>query len=245
MLTTTAITEIRARLQELTADFWTSTEVLNAINEGLRRFSSQEKWEWLFTEVTNVSVTASQDTIDLVAGVSAARHFNLGLTFAGDSMVYIPRRVSAAEGFRLRQRYVSDSAYPTAFYITKATTTTGVTTTTIRLVPVLTRAATAIYQYIRDPAVATGAAEHMDIPDEYAMAVVAYATGTLWLKELRDSRKADEQFALFWQIVDDAKRESRKLSVDSGVAWGSNQPQGFVPSETDEAYRLLGGRVLG
>ena len=344
MNVTTAVLEIRARLQELVADFWTSVEVYNALNEACRRFSAQEKWPWLYTVGSDLLV-AGATKLDLPAGVSFERVFALGLTFADDSRIRTPRRVSPVEGFRLRQQFYTAASEPLVYYIvsesgtgnelqtlanagdtagtftltysgqttavisraaTAATiqaalvalsnigaddvtcyggplgtatvfirfrgalgaadvaaltlggTTTSLTAATssaggantgeyvtnVRFLPTLTRDATVEYLYIRDSRNLTTDTDVLDVPEEYAMGAVAYATGLLWLKELRDSRKADEQFGLYAQVVDDAKRESRKLSPDRGLAWGRNEPEMGSISGDDYTYQHFTG-LLG
>lgn len=327
MDTGTAKEEIRARLQELSADFWTAAEVLRAINEGVNRFSQEERWPWLYTLTEGVPLAAEEDTLELETGVAFERHFDLMLLFADDTRPRMPRRVSPMEGYQLRQRFYNPVTEPIAYYLVSqsrsgqdevqtlvnAGTTVGTFTITfdgqttaviargasaatieaelkalsnvgpadvkvtggplgtdtisirfqrnlgaanvpqitlggttanltvntlvagatpsaeyvptIRLIPALTRAATFEYQYIRDPATAVVDADVLDIPDEYAMGVVAYATGHLFLKELQWSQKADEQFALYRKSVDDAKRQLRRLPFDKDFAWGRNEPE--------------------
>lgn len=346
MLASTAIEEIRARIGELSPDFWTSAEVFRALNEGAKRFAVQEKWPWLFTRVTNGALAANTDDFVLPAGVDFSRFFSLQVFFSGDDRPRTPRKVGIAEGIKLQESYYIDQAEPVAYFIAASVggdadiqtlefndigagdtftlthnatatgsvtysadmandiqsaleglaafepgnlsvtktdlntyvvtfdtvlgavsaltitspvgfTPTGVTSTqngaaygsyvhTCTFVPALTRAATIKYTYIRTPSVVSATTSVLDVPEQYAMGVVAYATGLLWLKELKDSRKADEQFALYGSVVDDAKRESRKLASDSGLAWGRNEPENVYRSESDYASRLaLGGGALG
>lgn len=231
MLLGTAKEEVRARLQELTADFWTDNEVLRALNEGVNRFSQEEKWPWLYSVVTGVNLPANTPTLALQEGVAFERHFNLIITFAGDSRPRIPRRVGPAEGYQLRTRYYVSQAEPIAYYIVSQADADSDAefVPTVRFVPPLSRAATVEYQYIRDPVEPTNDNQPLDIPNEYAMAAVAYATGHLFLKELSTSAKASEQFELYKKIVDDARKQVRKVVIDSGLAWGRNAPEyGFV-----------------
>lgn len=235
MLYTDAITEVRARLQELVADFWTDSEIYRALNEGVTRFAMEEKWPYLYSVTTGVALAASASTVAIAAGISYEREFNLMMLLAGDTRPRMPARVSPNEGYRLRMRYYTDQSEPIAYYIASEAGAAGVYTATIRFVPTLSRAATIEYQYIRDPViVASGATtEHLDVPPEFAMGPVAYATGHLFLKELLHSQKADEQFSLYRKVVNDAMRESRKFTPDSHFAWGSTQPQfGYVDYDT-------------
>lgn len=343
----TAILEVRARLQELTADFWLDDELLRAINEGINRFALEEKWPYLYTVATNQALAADEETLELQPGVSYERHFNMLLTFSGDTRPRKPRRVHPSEGYDLRMNYHTSASEPLAYYIqnqlrsgqdevqsirntgsttgtftltydgqttgtiargasattvydalvalsnvgpsdvevwggplgtdyiyvrftrnlgstdqplmTLGGTTTSMTvaevtaggapdgtyTAVVRFVPVLSRAATIEYQYIRDPVLYTGLvadltnSDHLDIPEEYAMGVCAYATGHAFLKELNFSRKADEQFALYQKAVSDAKREARKVTPDSGLVWGRQEPQyGWSDSAAELQYSI-------
>ena len=329
MLYTDALLEVRARLQELAADFWLDNELYRAINEGVTRFSQEEKWPFLYTVAENISLAADATTLELQPGVSYERHFNMLLTFSGDLRPRKPRRVHPSEGYNLRMNYTTSASEPLAYYIANqlrvgqdeiqslinAGSTTGTFTLTydgqttgtisrgataaviktalvalsnigpsdvqvwggplatdtvyirfvgalaatdqpimtlggtttsltiaeyaaggtgqsgytpvIRFVPAMNRAATIEYQYIRDPLLETASfgGKYLDVPDEYAMGVCAYAAGHAFLKELDYSKKADEQFALYQKAVADAKREARKVTPDSGLVWGRSEPQ--------------------
>jgi hypothetical protein len=342
LLYTTALLEVRARLQELTADFWLDNELYRAINEGVTRFAQEEKWPYLYTVADSLSLAANEDTMQLQPGVAYTRHFNLIATFSGDDRPRKLRRVHPSEGYNLRMQYYTAQSEPLAYYIsnqlrtgqdeiqsiantgstagnftltydgqttgsisrgaTAATieaalvalsnidegevdvwggalgtdtvyvrfqndlggvnvsamtlggTTTNMTITeyaaggagqgaytpVIRFVPAMNRAATLEYQYIRDPVLVTSpTTESLDIPDEYAMGVCAYAAGHAFLKELNFSKKADEQFALYQKAVADAKRESRKVTPDSGLVWGKTEPQyGWMDPEAEMDYNI-------
>jgi hypothetical protein len=245
MLVSTATEEVRARIGELTADFWTSNEVYRALNEGLKRFSAQERWPWLFTRVTNGSLSASTEDFALPENVDFSRFFHLQVYFSGDSRPYMPRRVTPAEAYRLMQSYYTDTAYPVAYFISAAADSDldGQVIYTITFVPAMTRAATLKYTYLRTPAIVDSSDDLLDIPEQYAMGVVAYATGLLWLKELQDGRKAEEQFALYQSVVDDAKRESRRLGSDEDFSWGKSEPEYGWVDDGDYTYRHFSGAL--
>lgn len=232
---TTARLEVRARLQELTADFWTDSEVDRAINEGVNRFCQEEKWPYLYTVYTGASLAAGETDLDLTEGVAYERHFNLMVTFDGDSRPRHVQRVGPAEGYKLRQTYYNPLSEPLAYYIASQTSQQddGEYTTTVTFVPALTRDADIEYQYVRDPAALTAGNDTLDVPNEYAMGVCAYAAGHLFLKELQTSGKAEEQFALYRKSVDDARKQMRRVVLDEGFAWGRNQPEfGFTDEGT-------------
>jgi hypothetical protein len=343
MLYTDALLEVRARLGELAADFWLDDELYRAINEGVTRFSQEEKWPYLYTVTDSIPLPANQATLALQPGVAYERHFNMLLSFSGDNRPRKPRRVHPSEGYNLRLNYTTAASEPLAYYIsnqlrtgqdevqsvantgsttgnftltydgqttgniargaTAATiatalkalsnigdsdvvvwggplgtdtvyvrfvnnlgatdltlmtlggTTTSMTvaqvsaggapdgtyTPVVRFVPVVNRASTIEYQYIRDPVQETTSfsGKQLDVPAEYAMGVCAYATGHAFLKELNFSKKADEQFALYQKAVGDAKRESRKVTPDSGLVWGRSEPQyGWVDPADELLYSI-------
>lgn len=246
MLASTAVVEIRARLQELVADFWTPTEVLNALNEGVKRFSAEEKWPWLQTVVTNGSLTTPWTDFALPENYDPQRVLNIALYFSGDLRPRRVERVTPAEGFEQLTRNYRGQSEPNFYFVASATDadTDGQYVYTVTFVPALNRNATIKYMYHRVPAVVTGS-ETLDVPEEYAMGPIAYATGLLWLKELQDSRKADEQFQLYAQIVDSAKKNQRKLVQDSQFAWGGAGPTWYENPDYALAYRSIPSGGLG
>jgi hypothetical protein len=340
--TGTAVEEIRARLGELSPDFWTAAEVLRALNSACTRFAMAEKWEWLYTTGSDTLV-AGDTTLSLQPGVSGTRHFMLQGLFSGDNRPRALQRVTAAEGFQLRTRYYTAASDPMAYFLsdvqdaganelqhiantgstsgtftitfdgqttavisrgataadvrdalfalsnigpadvrvyggalgtnavyvefrgqyagvnvpamTLGGTTTSMTVTTdqvggspsssfttvIEFLPELTRNLDISYVYLRVPRVVSGNTDVIDIPEEYVDGVIAKATARLWLKELRDSAKHDEQELLYQMVLDDAKRDQRKLLGDEGFAWGKDQPQGGFESVDDYTYRHFTG----
>jgi hypothetical protein len=119
----------------------------------------------------------------------------------------------------------------------------GLYAATLRFVPALTRDMQLEYIYLRTPRTLISGTDVIDIPEEYVDAVIAHATARLWLKELRDSAKADEQFGLYYAVLDDAKRDQRKLIGDENFAWGKNQPQTGMQTEADYAYGHFSGHL--
>ena len=240
----TARAEVRARLQELNADFWTDAEVDRAINEGVNRFAQEEKWPYLYSVSTTKVLTAGANQLALETGVDFSRHFNLLFTLTGDTRPRAPRRVSPAEGYKLRLTFYTDSQEPMVYYLASVANSNGVYTPTVFFVPSLSRAANIEYQYIRTPVPVVNSTDYLDIPGAYAMGALAYATGHLFLKELNFSQKSEEQFALYRKSVDDAKKEFKKLTMDSGLAWGRNEPEwGFY--EDDVYTQLVTPPTLG
>lgn len=240
MITTTAILEVRARLQELTADFWTDSEVLRALNEGVKRFAAEERWPWLQTVVTNGALTTPWTDFVLPENYDPTRLLNVAVYFSGDERPRRVQRVSPAEGFERLQRDYQGRSEPVAYYVASATDADfdGQYIHTLTFVPKLNRNATIKYIYFRVPGI-LATTELLDIPEEYAMGAVAYATGLLWTKELQDSRKAEEQFGLYAQVVDSAKKNYRKLPQDSQFTWGGEGPSHNMDYDYLVAYRSI------
>jgi hypothetical protein len=247
LIGSTAVTEIRARLQELVADFWTSTEVLNALNEGVKRFSAEEKWPWLQTVVTNGSLTTPWTDFPLPENVDINHISNLAVYFSGDTRPREVTRITPGQGFERLMRDYRAQPEPGAYFVASATDADndGQYIYTVTFVPPLNRNATVKYLYQRVPALMTGSTEGMDCPEEYAMGPIAYATGLLWLKELQDSRKADEQFGLYGQVVDSAKKNMRKFAGDSDFAWGAEGPGSWQDPDYVLSYRSIPSGGLG
>jgi hypothetical protein len=71
----------------------------------------------------------------------------------------------------------------------------------------------------------TGDNDVPDMPVEFHKAVVHFAAGTAWLKELNGGPKADEQFSLYQVVLDSAKRSVFSDSDDDPVVMGGGEPQ--------------------
>lgn len=227
----TAIAEVRSRIGETMPDFWTDDEIIRSLNEGLRRFSQEEKWPWLYTVATG-SQSAGDDTMTLHSNVSFPRQFNLVLTPTG-SEPYMPTRVTPFEGTRLRveTRTTGDPQY---YYLENTDTSGANKTITIRFVPTPSSGLYVEYIYIRNPMVLAADEDELDVPEEYVGAVVAWATAQCWLKELNWNQKATEQFQLYATVLDAARRDHRRIAVDENMAWGGGPVQpGPMP-----AFRL-------
>jgi hypothetical protein len=218
--------EVRERLNELTADFYTTDEVDRAINEAVRRFCAEEPWPFLTTEWTS-SIAADTAELDLPSDISLTRVFNL--TISGDNLA-TPRtleRVSPQEGFLLRQTYFDKTSSPRFYYITRSNLDTDnapPTTYTAKVIPTTDAAYDVEAQYMAVPATLTGTSEEPMVPTEYQEAIVAWATGKLFLKELQLSQKSSEQFRIYGTVLDQARRDLKAFNMDETVAWGRQQP---------------------
>ena len=219
-------TEIRDILGELTADFWSDAELNRYINEAQYRFNGEARWPWLISEGTG-TLTASNPNFALPAGVPFPRSINITLTKSGDSKMYQPVRVSPTKGWDLRARHstTTTASYPRWFYVTAATSAAGTVTYVIRFIPTPNSNMTVDYQYLRRVSDLTTDAAVPDMPVEYHKALVHYAAGTAWLKELNGAQKAREQFELYRAVVEQAKREFFAEPDDEPLVIGKDEPQ--------------------
>ena len=219
-------TEVRERLGEATPNFWPTAAIDRWLNEGVRQFCREEDWSWLLTIQRNIPVGAGVGSIELIDNVTPNRHFNMRLWKAGDTTPVTPTRVSPVEGFNL-EGHLTTNGTPQFWYVsTTAVNDYGAgdvaLANVVTLIPSPDVAYTAEYMYTREPSELTADASEADVPPAYREAVVAWATGVAWLKELSGGNKAQEQFSLYASVVDKAKRDERKLSADSRLKWGGN-----------------------
>ena len=222
--------EVRERVGEtLEADFWTDAEIDRALNEGLRRFSNEERWPWLFTEFTTTTATSS-DEISLPADVSINRVFGLSIldttTLNGGQMI---ERVTPMEGFRLRHAYVNSTGVPQWYYISRTNLVDDLEspiTYTARLIPQPDASYDIEGIYFLVPPLLDGNEDEPALPREYHSALSAYAAGLLFLKEQAVSQKAGEQFSIYGSILANARKDTAQLDNDEVVAWGRSKPSG-------------------
>jgi hypothetical protein len=240
-------TEVRERIGELSADFWTDDEVDRAINEAIRRFCIEEQWPFLLTEWDS-SVTNGDDELDLPSNISLMRVFNISIS--GTTLVW-PRmliRVDPNEGFALRHQYTDHEGSPRWYYITRSdlsVTEAPPITYTARLIPTPDADFDVSAQYMAVPSVLGAPTDEPMVPDEYQEAVIAWAAGKLYLKEMQTSQKSSEQFGIYAKVLDQARKDLKSFSLDETVAWGRKQPlRGYWAEEWDPRFRVpptLGG----
>lgn len=226
MLPETMRTEVRARLGETNEDFWKDTELSRWLDEAMIRFSQEEKWLWLYSSVTGVAITSGTATLVLQNDVDFNRHFDLRLVRASTVFV-VPKRVSPPTGFSLRNRYTSNGEIE--YYYLEKTAQSGaggsaVFQTTLRWVPTPNANYTLEYQYLRRPVALVDGTEP-DIPEQYIEAIVAWATGLAWLKELNGSGKAQEQFNIYQAVLSQAQKDLRSQAPDDVLRVGSQEPE--------------------
>lgn len=221
-------TEVRDVIGELTADFWTNAELNRYLTEAHFRFIGEATWPWLLTEATG-SLAAGVDDLDLPDGVDFTKNINISLTPEGETRLYQPVRVSPSKGFQLRTMYSSTTTAqrPSWFYVTSVADGSGeaLFTTTIKFVPTPTDTMEVEYQYFRQVPDFTADSDVPDLPVEYHKALVHYAAGTAWLKELNGGPKGGEQFELYALVVEQAKREFFAEPNDTPLVMGKDEPQ--------------------
>lgn len=224
----TMLTEVRDILGEETADFWSDAELTRYLNEGQARFTNDTRWNWLITEGTG-QLDADDPELMLVEGVDPNRHMNIKLQKESDSTsrAYLPVKVAPAKGFELSTLYTQTSSYPEWFYITRiySDLEDGSYQTVVKFVPTPNALMDVTYQYFRTPADLSGANDVPDLPLPYHKALVHYAAGTAWLKELNGGKKAQEQFDLYAVVRDQAAQEQAAQSPDDFLVAGKNEPQ--------------------
>lgn len=250
MLFSTARSEVRERLGETSADFWSDAFINRNLNEGLRRFLNEERWTWLRRVRSNISITAGNPEFTLEPDVDVSRQFALALRPSGatdDSQLLLPKRVQPDSGYVLRRRYPNQGS-PAYYYIVRAQTTGGsdpAPQAVCRLIPTPDRAYTAEYTYYYHQVADLTDGDDISaiIPRQYVEAPIAWATGMCWLKELNGSGKAQEQFNIYNAILAQAKKNEEELSVDEPVIWGGEEPQ--LQRRTLEEALLARIGVLG
>jgi len=215
-------TDVRERIGEDSADFFSDAEVIRAINLAQTTFTAEEPWPWLYTE-WQTTIAEDQDTLELLDNVSIHRTFNLSLMGGTLSRGRMLERVSPDEGFRIRHEYEALSQAPQYYYLTSATVDADAVVYVVKLVPTPDTAYDIEALYLRVPLDLALDADTPDMPNEFAPALPAWAAGHLFLKEMEISQKAQEQFQLYYGVLAQAKK-ALEVQVDENVAWSRNVP---------------------
>jgi len=225
------IVDTRERLGEVgTADFFTDDEITRALNEGLRRFSNEERWPWLFTDF-EVDTVVDTNTFEFPSDVSINRVFQLAVlddqTLAGGQKL---ERVTPMEGVNLKRTYrQSFGGCPRWYYISSTNLDADGEPPlryTATMIPTPDREYTISGIYMFVPNALSGDSDEPQLPREYQDALPAYAAGKLFLNELQISQKASEQFGLYNAVLTSATRETKQFNVDEVVAWARSKPSG-------------------
>jgi hypothetical protein len=242
-------TEIRQRLGEATADWWSEDEVLRAINTAMYEWNAERRWSWLYTTRTGISIPANTSTYVLEPDVNPTRHFNLMLTRAGNTIPDLPERVTPKNGFRLRQSFYT--AGVTAWYYLEQAALADVNEDpdivdtrmlwTVRFVPTPSVGCALEYQYIRQPLPLVNDEDIPDIPKEYVNAPISWATGRLWLTEFNGQGKAQEQYSLYESTLQKAILAEDAPAEDEVVTWGGEAPNwAYTDRDVYTLFRVAG-----
>ncbi len=230
MDTATMKLEVRERLGETTEeDFWKDTHILRMLNEGLRRFSMEEKWPWLFTTRTDLTLPADSTTLGLETDIDINRYFSLVLV-EGSTALHAPRRVQPGDGARIRVETFGVKDTPRWYWVERIADPGTVLNYVIRFAPQADKEYGAEYSYLRIPAALDSDDDIPDIPEAYQEAIIAYATGMLWLKELTGGGKAQEQFNIYQAVLQQARQEMKAFAIDEQLVWGKRAPEPSRPA---------------
>jgi hypothetical protein len=240
--------EVRNRLGEDVQNFWSDTAIYRALNQAIQRFSHEARWTWLVM-ACEIDVTAGTTEIQLIDDVDFTRNYNLILVpTTGDRDLVKPAKVDPHRAADLRKRYYSANSGPPQFFyhdhrvineydpagfgeLSDSGRTIGAA---IRIIPAADQDYTAELRYYRNVRLLS-VDDITDVPDcpiQYHDAIVALATGNLWLKELNGGGKAQEQFNLYNSILDQARIDQTANANDEVQVIGST-PARWVPHLAD------------
>lgn len=244
------LADVRERLGERTANFWTDEFIIRHLKQGERQFNSEERWPWLYTLQPNIPVNAGNPNVELIDNVPLNRHFGLRLVRVGDTSgrAIYPKKVEVPQGHRLAERYYQ-AAEPRWYYLLASVANAYVdgdtaTAVIVRLVPTPNEAYLADYVYMREGtglsgtiAGDAGATSEPRIPESYHEAVIAWCTAQCWLKEKgQDSRKAQEQFALYNSTLEKAEEDLKESAYDDAPMWGGEPVSDEYPITDRQWY---------
>lgn len=215
-------TDVRERIGEDSADFFTDAEVDRAINLAVTTFTAEEPWPWLYTEWDS-SIAQGVDTLELPSNVSVHRVFNLSLINGSLYRGRMLERLQPAAGFKARYEFQALNQAPIYYYVTAATRDAAETLYVVKFIPVPDVDYDIEAQYLRVPAELTDASDVPDLPDEFHPALPAWGAAHLFLKEMQVSQKAQEQFQLYGSVLQQA-RKLLEVQVDENMAWSRETP---------------------
>jgi hypothetical protein len=231
-------TDVRERIGEDTADFFTDAEVDRAINLAQTTFTAEEPWPWLYEEWAS-NLAEGQETLELPDNVSIHRAFNLSIFGGSLSRGRILERVEPQAGFRIRHEYEGTVRAPIYYYLTSASVDASASIYVVRLTPVADTDYDIEAQYLRVPVELSAPTDVPDLPVEYHPALPAYAAAHLFLKEMEISQKAQEQFQMYFGVLAQA-RKLLEVQVDEQVSWGRRTPVRRTVSIMDRMPITLG-----
>lgn len=229
---TTITEEVRERVGERSADFFTANEVLRAINEAYKRFCNEEPWTWLLTEGTG-TLAGDDDEVELTANISPNRTFLLSISGGSLARGQLLERLEPGAGFRYRFSRSLATGVPTGYYITRADNDTDTVTYVAKIVPAADTDYDVEYLYYAVPDDLASGTDEPLVPEQYQEAIVARAAGKLFLKEFDISQKAGEQFGIYYEVLQQAKEDDQNIAYDETVALGREMPLSRFASQRD------------
>lgn len=241
-------TEVRDIIGELVADFWTDAELNRYITEAQFRFLGEANWPWLITGST-AAVVAATATVPLAESIEPQNIVAMRLTKAGDTRTYLPKRVTPQKGFDLLTMYstTTKTSYPLWYFISAVADADAdnLYIYTLTLIPTPVGAMTLTFLYLRDGTILALDTDEPDLPVEFHKALVHWAAGTAWLKELNGGPKAQEQFELYRAVVEHAQREFFSDPDDTPVVMGKDEPQFSLRHPVPDPWLLRIPETLG
>lgn len=248
MLKSEIYEEVGELLGELSGqeDFWSEAMRKRHIQRAVTRFCYEERWTWLLSIQQNVPLLAGNSEVELIDDIDLNRHFVLSVrpdSALDDGRTCLPIRVQPDVGMQLRIANTGRGA-PAWYYVSHVQDNTyaeadnpSATALVAHVIPTPVEDSTVEYAFFRNPVLPTwDDDDEFPVPEQYIDAVVARAAGTLWLKELNGGGKAQEQFNIYQDILNAARREHKGLANDEILAWGAEEPQ-YGPTALDELYR--------
>jgi hypothetical protein len=236
--------EIRQRLGEDLPNFWRDSYIDRAVNQAAQRFSHEERWTWLLVRCI-FDLPVDEHGIEIADDVDYTRQFNLALRPRGDTTdtrLVIPMKVLGSQLQELRARYpISGTPQKYSFdhrvidsYVLPSphSDTTRSIGSLLRVYPAADKDYDGDFRYYRNvrklgTVVAGDFVSDddgvVDLPIQYHEAIVALATGNLWLRELTGGTKAQEQFNIYNSILEQARRDKAANADDEVQVFGINQ----------------------
>ncbi len=192
-------TQARIHLKESTASFWSSAELVQHANNGIkdlyRAVVDLEQEFFLTEDVTNVYLSADTTTLTGVPSdvykVKAIEHADI-TTSPGSGIMFRPKDFNSHEFTNARALPAQDPSSGLVIYYTLWTAGAPVAAPTVRIAPKISSAiAAASIRFVYVPTIAAKVAnDNNPIPGESDAALIAYMVAYARAKE-REDRSPD------------------------------------------------------
>ena len=231
--------EIRQRIGEDLENFWRDSYINRSIDQACQRFTHEERWKWLIMRVY-LDLPADEWNIQLVDDVDYTRQYDLAMRPTGDTTdvrLVVPKKVDNYRLQELRQENPTSTGTPHSYTLERRVVntytlpdvnsdTTRSTGIQIRVFPTPNIAYDVDFRAYRNVRLLADDESVPDLPIQYHDAIVALATGNLWLRELNGGTKAQEQFNIYNTILEQAKRDNAANADDEMQVFGIDRVQG-------------------